>query len=294
MHKDESDEYERERQERTLPFPFTYAFYTSEHFMDAHNFDIRYCNIGRGRIIAHFDDRNLIIRGHQGHIDLQFKAEGDDTVLSMSTSYYHTLKDEDLFKFRKEFLTTVGLWMEREYSMTLPAFSGDIPRFRSKSDGAAMIDRSIELEAPDMTPLVRQLLYLGSFMMFGGVIFDLLVGFLPSIWGLVMAILTGLPFMVMAVMIHNGDFELVMKHYSFFGWMAGLIFCMFTLLLGVLIVMFPAAMVDYHATRIRVWNRYIDDVGGRIMGEGSGPRSTSPSPANEGKTPEVNVVGGMI
>jgi hypothetical protein len=294
MIEDAMDEFERDRQERMLPYPYTYTFYTLEHFLDNHNFDIRYCNIGKGRIIAHYDDSNLLIRGHEGHIDVEMEANGDDTVLSMSTSYYNSLNDEDLFKFRKDFITTVQLWLEREYTMILPQYPGDIPRFRQNNDGAAMIDRSVDLKAPDTLPLSKQLIYLGSSMMIGGIIIDVLIGFMPSFWGMNIAILTGLPFMIFAVMVGGDDFESAMKHYSLFGWMAGLIFCTFTLFIGVIIVVFPAVMVDYHATRIRVWNGYIDDIEGKRAGAGPASLTQDLSDTNRGRTPEVNVVGGMI
>jgi hypothetical protein len=294
MTEDTLDEYEKDRQVLTLPYPYVYTFYTVEHFLDSHKFDIRYCNIGKGRIIVHFNDTNLLIRGHEGHMDLRIEPKGNDTVLSMEASYYLNLKDEDLYTFRKDFLTTVQLWLEREYTMILPSHLGDIPRFRQNEDGTALIDRSVDLAMPDTLPLTKQLIYLGSSIMIGGIIIDVLIGFLPAYWGMNMAILTGLPFMLMAVMVEQGRFASAMEQYSFFGWMAGIIFCAFTLLIGILIVMFPAVYVDYHASRIRVWNVYFEDLYGSVQ-DGSSTSDTSVlTKAYQGQRCELNVVGGKI
>ena len=288
------NEYEEDRQERTLPYPYTYTFYTVQHFLDNHKFEIRYCNIGRGRILVHYDDRCLLIRGHEGHIDLRFEPDGDGTVLTVKATYYNTLDDEDLIKFREVLLKNVQFWLEREYTMTLPRFDGDIPRFRHMDDGRVLIDGSIELRPPDTFPLVRQLVILGTSMMVGGIFIDLVIDFMPAYWGLNVAILTGLPFLLFAYLVNTDRHDTFTDNYAFFGWISGIVFCTFTLIIGVFIVMFPAVMVDCHAKRIRIWNAYIKELEMYDSNDGRRSGGSYSTYAHKSRVPEVNVVGGMI
>jgi hypothetical protein len=281
-------------QVRIFHYPYTYTFYTIEHLLDHHSFDVRFSDIGRGRILAHFDDSCLLIRNREGHMDLRFEPEDDGTLFTLSSTYYNGQCDDRLRTLRENLLRTIRSWLEREYSMTLPRHEGDIPRFRSNDVARTLIDRPTVIQRIDTYPVVKQMLFLGASMMIGGIVIDAVIDLFPGFWGMHLAILSGMPFLFFAVMIREGRFEAAMGLYAFIGLVAGLVYCVVTVFLGVLIIMFPVAYIDQLVTRIRVWNDYAD------LLEGTRAR-TPPSawdPMNKlgprGRSPQINVVGGKI
>jgi len=253
-------------QVRTYHYNYTYTFYTIEHALDHFGFDIRYSNIGEGRILAHFDDDNQLIKNRRGHMDLRFEPMDEGTLFKMYSSSYNGCEDDEVRAFRRKILKTFQYWLDSQFTMTLPEDGEGIPRFRPESISRGLLSRPETLERPDTDGLVTQLVFLGTSMMVTGILINAGLGIWSGLMGMQMAILSGLPFFVFAIMLRNGSLRSVVGLLMTVGVLAGLVYITVTAFIGLVLIMLPVAVIYITLREVDVWNGYYERLGSPRMG----------------------------
>ncbi len=260
---------------RTYHYPYTYTFYSIEHFLDGNGLELRLSDIGRGRIIAHFDDGVGLTGGRRGFLDFFLEAKDDTTTVRMVSSFYIRVNDPTLYVIRAKVLRRLQMWLDEERTMTLPSYVGDIPRFREEHKGRLLMDRNTALGPPDTSRLARYVSGLGALVILSGFVIVLAMGIFPR-WTLVLVLLSGMPFVLASMLIIDGNLELAMAVYSSVGLFAGLTYLVLTVFVGLIFILLPMALIDEIVWEVRTWDRFRKELG-------DGGRKT-PSRPDDGTT----------
>jgi hypothetical protein len=242
-------------QVRTYHYPYTYTFYSVEHFLQAQNFDVRLSDIGQGRIIAHFDRDGPLVTGKRGYVDITLEAQGDVTLMRMVSSSYNMMNDTVIVGLREWLLNSMQTWLDEERTMILPEDAEDIPRFRNQYQDRLLMARPSKLEPADTIPLVKNMVTLGSLMMLSGILMVGVMGVWP-LWTLGLVTLSGLPFMLMAMLILEDRVDIALSMYSSLGILAGLMYLVLTIFLGLIIILVPSMNIDMNIWEMRTWAQF--------------------------------------
>ncbi|NIP34513.1 MAG: hypothetical protein GWN39_06090, partial [Thermoplasmata archaeon] len=83
-------------QVRTYHYPYTYTFYSIEHFLDHYGLDVRLSDIASGHIIAHFDRDVSLVGSRKGYLKFTMKPKEEVTQIKMVSSFYNVIDDGQL------------------------------------------------------------------------------------------------------------------------------------------------------------------------------------------------------
>jgi hypothetical protein len=262
-------------QVRTYHYPYTYTFYSVEHFLDAKGLDVRLSHIAGGRIIAHFDENVGLMGCRRGFLDFHLETREDTTRVRMVSSFYNRVNDPSLWVVRERVLRRLQVWLDGERTMTLPRNAGDIPRFRQDLKARLLMVRNTRLGPPDTTKLARYMSGLGALVILSGFVLVLGMGIFPR-GALVLVLLSGLPFVLVSMIILEGNWELALSVYSSVGILAGLTYMVLTVFVGLIFVLLPLAVIDETIWEVRTWDRFQKELEGdgddRSIGAGGNTR----------------------
>ncbi|NIP34512.1 MAG: hypothetical protein GWN39_06085, partial [Thermoplasmata archaeon] len=156
-------------------------------------------------------------------------------------------------------LKRLQAWLDNERTMYVPAYPGDIPRFTNETRGRLLMERRTRLSPPDTVPLARYISGLGALVMLTGFLIILVMDIMPP-WTLALAILCGLPFVYVSMLIMEGRWRLALSIYSTIGVLAGMLFLFLTLFVGVIFVLVPIAIIDEMIWEVRTWDHFYREV----------------------------------
>lgn len=255
---------------RTYHYPYTYTFYSVEHFLDAKGLDVRLSDIAGGRIIAHFDECVGITGSRKGFLDFHLETRDDTTRVRMVSSFYNRVNDPTLWVVRKKVLRRLQRWLDEERTMTRPRYEGDIPRFRQDLQGRLLMVRNTRLGPPDTTKLARYMSGLGALVILSGFVIVLGMGIFPR-GALILVLMSGLPFVLVSMIILEGNWELALSVYSSVGILAGLTYLVLTVFVGLIFVLLPLAVIDEMIWEVRTWDHFSKELGCEGAGSARGP-----------------------
>ncbi len=246
-------------QVRTYHYPYTYTFYSIEHFLDHYSLDVRLSDIATGHIIAHFDRDVSLMGSRKGYLKFDIEPKEEVTQVKMVSSFYNVIEDGQLYVARAKVLKRLQAWLDNERTMYVPAYPGDIPRFTDETRGRLLMERRTRLSPPNTVPLARYMSGLGALVMLTGFLIILAMGIMPA-WTLALAILCGLPFVYVSMLIMEGRWRMGLSIYSTIGVLAGMLFLFLTLFVGVIFVLVPIAIIDEMIWEVRTWDHFYRDV----------------------------------
>jgi hypothetical protein len=275
-------------QVRTYHYPYTYTFYSIEHFLEHHGFDVRLSSIAQGRILVHFDESVPLSGGQRGFADLTIEPTEDITFVKMVAGAYSTIDDTIVIDLRKRTLKGIQRWLDEQRTMAWSPDDEDIPRFRNEHKGRLLKDRPTRLGAPDTEPLARFMLHLGTLMSVTGLVMVVIMGIMPW-WAHVLVLMSGFPFILISRLIDEGLVEESISLYATVGLIAGLAYLFTTVCVGLVFVLYHLALIDYELRKYRVWEEFRSKTMESGHGEGTPwirPRFEEP----KGKIPRPGIV----
>lgn len=255
-------------QVRTYRYPFTYTFYSIEHFLDAGGFHVRLSDISRGLIMAHFDGQVTNAGGRRGFVQFTIEPTGDDTHVKLVSDAYSVPDDGYLVQMRISMLRGVQEWLDGGRTMSPPSRDGGIPRFREGLEGRMFMERPTRLQRPDGSRMAGLMLLTGWMVPVTGIPLVLALGLWP-LWALVLVVLCGLPFIMISRLIDDGWMEEAVPWYGITVFAACLTYLVLTAFVGFIFILVPVAMVLRELQEYQTWDRFYWEQHDERFGSGS-------------------------